>query len=299
ACAASILVAEIFRLTVNQAIDKCRLGHRNSSFLPRFSEIFNSSISAFSYIASTFEKGLLLTVGLRKGFFLVTLILGVLFSYTFARSEPTPIYPLVKHWRLIRLGFLESSHPTNPRKGFVTSSIRSAVTYFKLGWCNLLGQALGLFGAVTWVKYFWDGWLTTHHVSKLATLDECADCQNATVIEAFLIETGLTYMFMVLFHFIDQTIQPQDGAGNPLRSEFMCNVLKNLVGLIAMHFFIDVTGSFANPYLAYAVQRHCLVDVTKAAIFSFVYVIGPFVGTLAYLMRPPKYWRRPKLNRSV
>ncbi|XP_002132078.2 uncharacterized protein LOC100181620 [Ciona intestinalis] len=298
ACAVCILIAEILRLIVNHSIEKWRKDPRSPAFLADLSEIFDSAISAFTYVASTFEKGLLLTVGLRSGFFLVSFILGVVFCYTSSNSDPTPIYPLVKYWRTIRLGIHETNHPSTLKRGFVTSAIRSTVTYFKLGWRSLLGQAVGLFVAISWSKYFWDGWLTSHHVNQLARLDECSDCQNTAIFLAFLIETGITYIFFVAFGFIDEMFGPRGGDSNPMRSDLMCNVLKNLVALLSMHFFLDVTGSFANPYLAYAIQRHCIVDVTRAAIFTFVYVIGPFLGTIVYLLRPIT-WETPKTKRSV
>ncbi|CAK8696240.1 uncharacterized protein LOC143451508 [Clavelina lepadiformis] len=248
-------------------------------------EFVHSAISAFILIVCAHEKGLLLWAGYKITFFAFTFVLLLVYFRIFSIHSPSPCHALEKHWmQIYKSGTVLSNNQVI--KGTILNILslyKMTLTYFRLGAASLLGQYVGLKLAIMWLKYCWNGWLTVHHETSLPILDECMVCLNTHTLAAVIVESLLTFVYLYSFEIIDKMLPPQNDAGKVFSAAITKNSIKGAIILIAMYLFMDITGAFANPFLALSLQRHCMSDFATSSAIIFVYGVGPFIATAIYL----------------
>nr|CAB3262669.1 uncharacterized protein LOC100181620 [Phallusia mammillata] len=290
ACAVGMATAEGIRAVFRKFV-KSRPGVANS-IQDYLSDFVNTALSAFILVVCTFEKALTLWGDFRMTFFIFTFFLCIFFFFVFSSYAPSPCQPLEDHWHkisqssanLVNQGSIKKSSPS-----LLTRFRLPVSTYVQHGFSTILGLGVGLVAGTQWLKFFWDGFMTSHHMTQLPVLDQCLDCLNTSLFMGILIEASVTFFYLFFFAFVETRIPSQEVGKESLRRKLFKNSLKSIAVVLGTYLFMDITGSFANPFLAYVLQRNCLNDVTSAFNFTIVYVIGPFLGTAAYM-----FWRGSK-----
>ncbi|XP_077967840.1 uncharacterized protein LOC120326130 [Styela clava] len=316
--AASICVACIVGLTLrmltNWMLERLAAGTAYRPNLLRASEIINALLSTYMLIVGTYEKCILIGKGLVLEYYVTTLLLSIAYSYILQPASPNPMSLVIKYWDLLvheeskyengRANHIPDQPEESPphvdglrRRGgdsyvpmttaqdIVTSYQKrkphsSLWMFIKLAGPSLLGQFLGLHTAIQWLHFTWDGYLTSHHVTKTGLLKDCIICLNTGPIQGFIIEGFLAFLYAVSVQRVSNLT-----IFGPW-SFFVTSCLQSVVTTIALYAFVNVTGAFANPLSAYALERECLYDIIVVLNHIIVYVFGALAGTMAFKIIP-------------
>jgi len=243
-----------------------------SAFINSVSE---ATVSAFILVVCTFEK--MLTSSSDFVYYSMTFLYGVMYSRVFLDFSPSPCTPLQKNWPFLNKNFLKVRQQSV--SSYFLGLLTSLILYIKVSLPSLFGLVLGYNFGLIWLKFLWNGLMTSHHVNKLDILSDCVDCLNTEVYSGFLVEFGVTLFFLECFSFIDVYYKQHYKHLNEIWTE----VIKSYIVCVVLYMFINITGAYGNPFLAFVVQRHCIEGFVQSMPYVLVYFVAPMLATVVHL----------------
>jgi len=161
---------------------------------------------------------------------------------------------------------------------------RSIAVYLHKSIPSFLGLFVGYQIAVAWLNLLWNGFMTSHHSNNLTILNSCVECLNMGTFMGFLMELVITVFFLESFNFIDTIFEENEKNLVQNKRSTIGDSIKSLIAVIVLYLCTDKTGAFANPFLAYVIQRNCLTDIKSLANHIIVYALAPMIGTIIHLI---------------
>ena len=256
-------------------------------------EFINYMLTAFILVVTSFDKSLLLTAGYPMLWYAFTYVLCILLSDVYSSCFPSPLSPLQQNWhRISNAAYLTNNNTiilnTKVPHNRLYGLYKSVLEYFKLSLPSLIGQFLGLHLGIFWLKIMWGKVLTSYHQENIHVFDKCLPSfKTNTIVEGFVIEFLCTMLFLMFSKFISIISENSSSAKgrsllNPFKYALFRKVINNLFVILLLFIFLDVTGCYANPFLAYAVQQNCLTSSKNWFIFMIVYFSGPLLATITF-----------------
>jgi len=243
-----------------------------SAFINSVSE---ATVSAFILVVCTFEK--MLTSSSDFVYYFMTFLYGVMYSRVFLEFSPSPCTPLLTNWPFLNKNFLKIR--SQSISSYMLGLLTSLILYIKVSLPSMCGLVLGYNFGVMWLKFLWNGLMTSHHVTNLPILSTCVECLNTEVHIGFLVEFGVTLFFLECFSFIDVYYKLYYKHVNELWTE----VIKSSIVCLVLYMCINITGAYGNPFLAFVVQRHCIEGLFQSIPYVLVYFVAPMFASIVHL----------------